>query len=549
MKIGGAMFVGGQSATDGGAVRSASVSLTRTQISLPVVGQKTEYTTVRKGSDERAWGARTGPSLLLRADTVGNPGATGTGSPSWLLRYQRWLVLIDLLTAVVVVGVAYVLRFDRVGLGPIDHQTDLLAAALLPVAWVIVVAAHRGYEGRFIGAGSIEFQRMFRAFVALTLLVSFVLYAAKAEVSRGFLLFALPPLLVVGCVARYTARKHLHRVRAHGGAMTPVMAIGSARAVAQLTNQLRTDPHAGLTVVGACLPVLDPIDADILDGVGIPAVGSINAVPAAVRRCGARSVVVLSGEVEADELRWISWQLEGSDTDLIVAPGIVEVGGRRLHIHPVAGLPLLHVDVPRFTGGQRMVKSAFDRAVAGLALIVLIPVFLAITVLVRITSPGPAFFRQTRVGRDGKTFTMIKFRSMCSGAEQQLDELMQHNVADGPLFKLRADPRVTRIGQVLRKLSLDELPQLLNVIGGSMSLVGPRPPLPAEVALYGDDVRRRLLVKPGITGLWQISGRSDLSWDESVRLDLRYVENWSLAADLMILWKTAFAVVHRSGAY
>jgi exopolysaccharide biosynthesis polyprenyl glycosylphosphotransferase len=442
-----------------------------------------------------------------------------------------------------------VLRFHVADVRPDARATDLVAAVTLPFAWVFVIAAQRGYEGRFVGAGSIEFQRMFRAFVAVTLLVSFVSYAGRADVSRGFLLVALPPVLVFGCVTRYVVRKHLHRVRARGGAMTPVLAIGSARAVAEFATQLRTDPHAGMKVVGACLPLLDPIDADFLDDADVPAVGSIDAVPAAVRRCGARSVVVLSGEVQAERLRWISWQLEGSDTDLIVAPGIVEVGGRRLHIHPVAGLPLLHVDEPRFTGVQRMFKSGFDRGVAALSVLALLPVFVVIAILVRATSTGPALFRQTRVGRDGRKFTMFKFRSMCVDAEHQVDELMTHNIADGPLFKIHDDPRVTRVGRVLRKLSLDELPQLLNVLGGSMSLVGPRPPLPHEVAKYGDDVRRRLLVKPGITGLWQISGRSDLSWDESVRLDLRYVENWSLATDLMILWKTVFAVVRSSGAY
>jgi lipopolysaccharide/colanic/teichoic acid biosynthesis glycosyltransferase len=174
----------------------------------------------------------------------------------------------------------------------------------------------------------------------------------------------------------------------------------------------------------------------------------------------------------------------------------------------------------------------------------------SIAVAVRMTSRGPVLFHQKRVGRDGKTFTMVKFRSMFTNAEDRLAELREKNVnADGLLFKMRDDPRVTRVGQFLRKFSLDELPQLFNIVAGSMSLVGPRPPLPSEVAQYGDDVRRRLLVKPGLTGLWQVSGRSDLTWEESVRLDLRYVENWSPALDLMILWKTAFAVLGRSGAY
>jgi exopolysaccharide biosynthesis polyprenyl glycosylphosphotransferase len=254
--------------------------------------------------------------------------------------------------------------------------------------------------------------------------------------------------------------------------------------------------------------------------------------------------------MDPDKLRWISWQLEGTDADLIVSPGLAEVAGRRLHIQPVAGLPLLYVDEPQFTGFRRVLKSAFDRTLAAAALVVLAPLLVLIAVLVKATSRGWPFFLQTRVGKDGRTFKMIKFRSMYAGAERRVSELLAYNQApDGVLFKMHDDPRVTRIGRTLRRYSLDEVPQLINVVTGAMSLVGPRPPLPDEVAQYGDHVRRRLLVKPGLTGLWQISGRSDLSWEESVRLDLRYVENWSLALDMVVLLKTARAVLRAEGAY
>jgi exopolysaccharide biosynthesis polyprenyl glycosylphosphotransferase len=246
----------------------------------------------------------------------------------------------------------------------------------------------------------------------------------------------------------------------------------------------------------------------------------------------------------------VSWQLEGSSTDLVVSPGLTEVAGPRLHILPVAGLPLLHVDEPKFTGFRRVLKGAFDRVSAALALVLLSPIFLVLVLAVRLTSSGPALFRQVRVGRAGSTFVMLKFRSMYADAEERLASLReQSDHGDGVLFKMKEDPRVTRVGKFLRKYSLDELPQLINVVLGTMSLVGPRPPLPLEVARYEDHVHRRLLVKPGLTGLWQISGRSDLSWDESVQLDLRYVENWSLGEDLFILWKTVRAVAHGSGAY
>jgi exopolysaccharide biosynthesis polyprenyl glycosylphosphotransferase len=219
-------------------------------------------------------------------------------------------------------------------------------------------------------------------------------------------------------------------------------------------------------------------------------------------------------------------------------------------MRPFIGLPLLHVEEPEFAGFKRVVKGAMDRLAAGLAVLLLVPVLGAIAVAVRLDSPGPVLFRQTRIGRGGREFTMLKFRTMVVDAEARRGDLLALNQnADGLLFKMADDPRVTRVGRVLRRFSVDELPQLFNVLSGRMSLVGPRPPLPAEVALYDDSVRRRLLVKPGLTGLWQVSGRSDLTWEESVRLDLRYVENWSLLLDIMILWKTGFAVVRARGAY
>ena len=197
-----------------------------------------------------------------------------------------------------------------------------------------------------------------------------------------------------------------------------------------------------------------------------------------------------------------------------------------------------------------MVKTVFDRITALLALVVLSPVLAVFAVAVRCTSQGPALFRQTRVGRHGRTFTMLKFRSMYEGAERQLSELLASNDVDGGvLFKMREDPRITPVGRVMRRFSIDELPQLINVLTGSMSLVGPRPPLPEEVRCYGADAHRRLLVKPGLTGLWQVSGRSDLSWEDAIQLDLQYVETWSLALDTAVLFRTVPAVLRAQGAY
>jgi exopolysaccharide biosynthesis polyprenyl glycosylphosphotransferase len=248
-------------------------------------------------------------------------------------------------------------------------------------------------------------------------------------------------------------------------------------------------------------------------------------------------------------LRTLAWELEKTGTDLYVAPALLDVAGPRTTIRPTAGLTLLHVDHPQLSGPRQVLKDLFDRTAAVIALMLLSPFMLAIAAAIRLSDGGPAFFIQTRVGKDGKLFKVWKFRTMVVDAEARFAELRAQNDNDGVLFKMRRDPRITRIGGTLRKLSLDELPQLFNVLIGDMSLVGPRPPLPDEVAQYAAHVRRRLVVKPGLTGLWQVSGRSNLSWDESVRLDIRYVENWSFALDLQILWKTLPAIFKGSGAY
>jgi exopolysaccharide biosynthesis polyprenyl glycosylphosphotransferase len=207
------------------------------------------------------------------------------------------------------------------------------------------------------------------------------------------------------------------------------------------------------------------------------------------------------------------------------------------------------VDHPELAGVKRAVKSVFDKTCAAVALLVLAPLFAVIAMSIRLADHGPVFFRQTRIGKDGRGFTLYKFRTMVPDAEQRKSQLAARNEADGVLFKIRRDPRVTRQGAWLRRWSLDELPQLINVLIGDMSLVGPRPALPEEVACYGGHMRRRLVVKPGLTGLWQVSGRSDLSREEAERLDLHYVENWSLALDLQVLWKTGSAVIRGAGAY
>jgi exopolysaccharide biosynthesis polyprenyl glycosylphosphotransferase len=234
---------------------------------------------------------------------------------------------------------------------------------------------------------------------------------------------------------------------------------------------------------------------------------------------------------------------------VLAAPGLVEVAPRRLQVRPTTSVPLLQIREPEFRGRRRVVKGILERALAAVLLIAGAPFMLGIAAAVRFTSPGPALYRQRRVGKRGRVFNMLKFRSMVVDADGALNALLDRNEGNAVLFKLHRDPRVTPLGRFLRRYSLDELPQLVNVLKGEMSFVGPRPPLEREVAQYGPEMHRRLLVKPGITGLWQVSGRADLTWSEAVELDVRYVENWSLGLDLVILLRTVGAVLRRSGAY
>jgi len=464
------------------------------------------------------------------------------GARGWLRRYVASLVVIDATAAIAAAVTAYMVRFS-------DGATGYVAFSLaLPALWVGAVALARAYEAPVLGLGSEEFQRVVQAFIGLTAVVGFCSYASKAEVARGYVILALPLAVVLCLLGRYAARKRLHRLRRAGRCVHGVVAVGGEHSVIDLVTELRRERHSGMRVVGACLAAGR---GNELRTLGVPLLGGLDDVPAAVRLCGADTVAVTAcADLDPARLRRLAWELEGTDTDLVVAPGLMEVAGPRLHIRPVTGLPLLQVEEPEFSGARRVVKGAVDRVIAGILLLLFAPLLLVIALGIRLTSPGPVIFRQTRIGKDGHEFTMLKFRTMVADAEGRKADLSRHNErSEGVLFKIRQDPRITPVGRVLRKYSLDELPQLVNVLLGPMSLVGPRPPLPEEVALYEDDVRRRLLVKPGLTGLWQISGRSDLTWDESVRLDLRYVENWSLTLDFMILWKTAFAVVRSAGAY
>ncbi|MEU4695269.1 sugar transferase [Actinoplanes sp. NPDC023714] len=468
---------------------------------------------------------------------------------SWQSRYTRRLWVIDFVVGLCAASWALVLRFGSTGTEPYNRGY-LIITALLPLAWIACLAMNRAYEPRHLFVGTDEYARVFRSGLALTAGLAIVSFSFDLRLARGYVIIAMPLAIAVDIFARYVFRQMLHRSWARGERLNRVILVGHERAVADMARRLRRERFHGLGVIGACLPP-GVTRSRFVDGLP-PIYGTFDGVATAVARSDADTVVVLScPEIDGPALRRLAWQLERDEIDLIVASTLVDVAGDRTTIRPVDGLPMLHVEHPRLKGSARFVKNLFDRVGALLLLTVISPLLAVVAALVAFGpgGRGPAIFRQERVGKDGQLFVLYKFRTMVVDAEAKLAELKALNEHDGELFKIRKDPRVTPIGRFLRRYSLDELPQLVNVLKGDMSLVGPRPPLAAEVAGYPADMRRRLVVKPGLTGLWQVSGRSDLSWEESIRLDLTYVENWSMAMDLAILARTVSAVVRSSGAY
>lgn len=467
----------------------------------------------------------------------------------WLRRYAFWLVFLDL--AVLVLTATLTAATYSTEVVPAAQAGVYIAvSAALPVAWMVALALGRCYETRFLGDGPDEYRRVCNAALKVLALAAVVCFLLDLPFARGFGV----PFLLTGTLAlllgRVAARAVLRAGRRRTRWTHRVLVVGSRGQAADLADELCRVPRAGYCVVGAVIPGGDETPLRLHDETTVPVAGKLSRLGTAVLATGADTVAVAAGpETSGEGLRLLSYELEGTGVDLLVAPSLASISGTRLSIRPVAGLPLLHLDEPELSGARKAVKQSFDLAAASLLVLLLLPVLVTIAVLVRATSPGPALFVQERVGVRGRPFRLLKFRTMSVDAEQRLAELAHLNEQDEVLFKVRQDPRVTRLGGFLRKYSLDELPQLVNVLRGEMSLVGPRPPLPSEVTNYRGHAHRRLLVKPGITGLWQVSGRSELTWDETVRLDLRYVENWSLALDVSILARTAVAVLAARGAY
>lgn len=418
--------------------------------------------------------------------------------------------------------------------------------------WLGALAVCRTRGPAVIGGGAEEYRRVitascwtFGAFGIVALLTSF-------HSARGYLVIAATTGLVGLPLTRWFWRRYVARSRSHGRFQTSVLAVGDRAAVAHLAAELTRDPRDGFRVVGVGIPEYGPPRGEHLTtgGDALPIVGGLDHVVAAVVAFAADTVAIAGTEhFGVRGIHQLLWELEPLDIDLVVSPGVTDVAVSRLAVRSVARVSLVHVGKPQYRDAKRFQKRALDTGIALAALIVTAPILLAAAVAVRLSSPGPVFYRAQRVGIDGTPFTMLKLRTMVHDADGQLTALLSWNECDGPLFKMRRDPRVTPVGRILRRLSIDELPQFVNVLRGDMSVVGPRPPLPREVDRYDGEVRRRMLVKPGITGLWQVSGRARLSWEETVRLDISYVENWSTVLDLVIIAKTLRAVLLGRGAY
>ncbi len=481
------------------------------------------------------------------------PVANGSAGVAWRRRYVSALVSSD----VIVVGVAMAcaqmvkLQMPVTDLNPLTLYFGVLSVIVAAI-WLAMLAAYRTRSPRIVGAGVEEYRRVISASLATIGMVAVFLMIFRPEYARGYLAVAFPLGLVLLLLSRWVARQFLAWYRRRGRCVTSVLAVGDAAEVRSLVESLSRTWWYGYSVVGVCLTGRRGGDSITIPGVGaLPVFGDESSIEEAVAMLNADTVALTStGHLGPDGVRELSWQLDSLDIDLVVSPGMMDVAGPRLTMRPVAGLPLIHVEKPQYSGTKKLQKRAFDICVALTVLLGALPVMVAAAVAIKLTSRGPVFYRSERIGLNGVPFRMIKFRTMVEGADRQVDSLTHINESvGGVLFKIRDDPRVTRVGRILRRYSIDELPQFFNVLSRDMSVVGPRPPLRREVDLYSDQVRRRLLVLPGITGLWQVSGRSDLCWEDSVRLDLSYVENWSISGDLLIAAKTVRAIFAASGAY
>ncbi|WP_460749511.1 sugar transferase [Myceligenerans cantabricum] len=470
-----------------------------------------------------------------------------SGPARWQSRYRGLVRTTDVLVLTGAAGVALTVQAVRSDGGA--DAPAMLVLLLAVVAWLTALRLTKAYDWHLFGGGQSEYRRVLDATWKTVSVVAIIAWLAPLT-EAGDMLFVAFPLGAVGLLAgRFAWRRRILRLRErHAACMTEVVAVGHPVQVSRLVETVAGDPDHGIRVVGACVPAGEAGIGETIGGV--PVLGVPDDAGEIAERVGASAVAVSSShEITADVIRRLGWTLEERGIDLMLTAELADVDLPRISVSPASGMSLLHVALPRFSGPKYVVKQVMDRSVALVLTLLAAPLIGVLALAVVLTSRGSAFYVSHRVGRGGRVFPMVKLRTMRRGADRLVPALSAVEDGAGLLFKLRDDPRVTPIGRVLRRYSLDELPQLFNVLAGHMSLVGPRPPLPHEAAEYEDRMRRRLLVKPGMTGLWQVRGRSDLSWDETVRFDVYYAENWTPQLDLLILADTVRAVITAKGAY
>lgn len=508
------------------------------------VASRSTRLTARRPTPRQRLELPTGADPL--APRLGVLGGERKRHASWERQYFWRLVALDALTGFAAALTAAVLRFE-IDLAP---GYDLMTLAF-PVLWVAALALGGGYDRRNLGQpGGVEYRGVGRGSVILLAMLAIMALSLTVQLSRIFVGTAIVLVVLGSLLVRKILRTWVARRRRQGLMAQRTVVVGRVDAAAAVIRSIKDDVDQGLVPVAVCAsgPDGEWSHASHIEGVSLVG-GPIDAI-SVVDLVGAEAVIVASHpDMSGHALRRLAWALDERQVDLLVSPGLLDVAGPRMSIRPSTNLALLHVERPTSTRQALVLKAVMDRILAALLILALSPVFIVVAATIWLDDRGPIFYRQRRVGVRGEFFDMYKFRSMRVGAETMLTDLVVGNEGNGVLFKMKNDPRITRVGALLRRYSIDELPQLNNVLRGEMSLVGPRPPLASEVEEYEPDAIRRLHAIPGMTGLWQVSGRSDLSWEESLRLDLRYVDNWSPMLDLWILVRTVRAVLGRSGAY
>jgi exopolysaccharide biosynthesis polyprenyl glycosylphosphotransferase len=456
--------------------------------------------------------------------------------------YASRAIILDAIAITLAGAIGFVLRWAIPYSVELNDPTYVSLVLVVIVAWIGTLIIRGAYDTRILGVGSEEFKRVVAATATVFAAVAIVVFVLKIDLSRGFVVIAFAVGILLLLVVRWSLRAWLRHERRFGHFLHRTVVIGDGAQQGEIVDMLDRDPVAGFTVVDVIAEPTPATSPDTLDH-------WLDEVMARIDLSDADTVAIAGSPAMGQEvIKRLAWRLEGPRVDLLVAPTLGDVAGPRLTMRMAADLPLLHLDEPHLTGPKRAIKRSLD-IVFGLALfLAFLPFMIIAAIGVRLTSRGPVFYVQRRIGRGGQIITVPKFRTMFDGADRLRDEVIGRP-DEHILDRYRRDPRITPIGRILRRWSIDEMPQIVNVIGGSMSLVGPRPVMLDEVPLMDDADHRRHLTKPGLTGLWQVSGRKAVDWEDRMRMDLDYVEHWSPALDLVIVAKTIKVVLVGNGAY